>query len=320
MVNEVGARLGAAVLPGRYRGTVKHSGWDGLWKFPTGRSIVIEVKTTDAYNINLGTVVGYRKALVEEGSVKEDESSILLVVGRQETDTLEAQIRGSQHAWDIRVISVDALLRLMAIKEELEDPNQVQRIHAMLVPREFTRLDAIAELLFFTAEDIKQDDAASHPDEPTGVDDAAQTKIAPAAFHETCVARVQTALHTSLIKRTRSGYSSPDNQISVICSISKEHDAETTPNYWFAFHPHQREFLSQCSRAYVALGCGSADRILLIPFDVFQGWLEDSWTTAKEDSVYWHVVIYRQEDEYTLRLRKGAKRVDLTSFALGDAI
>ena len=83
---------------------------------------------------------------------------MLLVVGRQDTGDLEAQIRGSRYAWDIRIVSVDALLRLMKIKEEVEDPLIVQRIHSILIPREFTRLDEIADVLFSAAEDIKQDE------------------------------------------------------------------------------------------------------------------------------------------------------------------
>jgi hypothetical protein len=51
--------------------------------------------------------------LITSGQLKEDQSSILIVVGREDTGDLEAQIRGSRHAWDVRLISVDALLRLM---------------------------------------------------------------------------------------------------------------------------------------------------------------------------------------------------------------
>lgn len=36
IVNEVGARLGATVTPGRYRGTSKDTGLAGLWVFPSG--------------------------------------------------------------------------------------------------------------------------------------------------------------------------------------------------------------------------------------------------------------------------------------------
>ena len=106
VVNEIGARLGAEVTPGRYRGTSKHVGFDGLWKFSNGQSIIVEVKTTDAYRIDLNIIADYRKALIEMGSISEKASSMLLTVGRQDTGDLEAQIRGSRYAWEIRVISV----------------------------------------------------------------------------------------------------------------------------------------------------------------------------------------------------------------------
>ena len=49
IINQVGMRLGFEVTYGRYRGSSGHVGYDGLWKFPDGHHIVLEVKTTDAY-------------------------------------------------------------------------------------------------------------------------------------------------------------------------------------------------------------------------------------------------------------------------------
>ena len=69
VINEVGSRIGADVKSGRYRGTSKHLGFDGLWTFPNGHSIIVEVKTTDAYRIDLNTIAAYRKALIEEKSI-----------------------------------------------------------------------------------------------------------------------------------------------------------------------------------------------------------------------------------------------------------
>ncbi len=43
IVNEVGRRLGLHVRNGRYRGTKKHVGYDGLWSFPNGHNAVVEV-------------------------------------------------------------------------------------------------------------------------------------------------------------------------------------------------------------------------------------------------------------------------------------
>lgn len=316
IVNEIGVRLGATATHGRYRGTKKHTGFDGLWKFPSGQSIVIEVKTTDAYRIDLNTIAEYRRKPIVEEKVTGTSSSILLVVGRQDTGDLEAQIRGSRHAWDIRIISVDALVRLMLIKEEVEDPLIVQRIHSILIPREFTRLDAIADVLFSAAEEIKQDDTPidvqdqsedAKPDEP---------KVTPVAFHESCVKRIQIKLGIPLVKRSRAGYSSPDNTVALNCSVSKEHNPDTHPNYWFAFHPHQRVFLKKCTTSYVAFGCGTSNRLILVPYGDFEPWLQSAWTTAKDDRTYWHVVIYRDGEKYTLRLKKGAKAVDLSPYLL----
>jgi len=78
--------------------------------------VIVEVKTTDAYRISLDTIAGYRTRLQEQDTVGKN-TSILLVVGREDTGELEAQVRGSRHAWDVRLISVDALVSLVKLKE-----------------------------------------------------------------------------------------------------------------------------------------------------------------------------------------------------------
>lgn len=314
VVNEIGVRLGAEATRGRYRGTKKHNGFDGLWKFPSGRSIVIEVKTTDAYRVDLNVIAEYRRKLILDGAATEANSSILLVVGRQDTGDLEAQIRGSRHAWDVRIISVDALIRLMRIMEDVDDPVIVQRIHNILVPREFTRLDAIAEVLFSATEEVKQDETPVEVKEQSEEPKSDAPKPAPVAFHEACVQRVQNKLKVTLVKRSRSGYTSPDNTVALNCSVSKEHSPDTNPNYWFAFHPHQQAFLKKHRVAYVAYGCGSSSNLILIPYATFEPWLQQTWVTENGERTYWHVVIYREGQNYSLRLKKGTKAIDITPY------
>jgi len=320
VVNEVGSRLDAEVTPGRYRGTVNQVGFDGLWKFSKGQSVVVEVKTTDAYRIDLNTIAGYRKSLIESKTITEAGSSMLLVVGRQDTGDLEAQIRGSRYAWDIRIISVNALLRLMSIKEEVEDPQIIQRIHSILIPREFTRLDEIADILFSAAEDIKQEAVTLDEDEESAGKKVKEPKLTPVAFHDVCIARIQAILSETLIKRTRAQYSTPDRATIVNCAVSKEHSPDTNPNYWFAFHPHQRNSMQIAKSAYVAFGCGSSKRIIFIPFSVFEPWLEGLWTTQKDDRHYWHVSIYRKGEKYSLHRKKGKTNIDLTPYLLSKDV
>lgn len=118
IVNELGQRLDCEVVPGLYRGKSNAIGFDGIWRFPNEYNIVVEVKTTDAYAIDLDKIANYRRALIQDGKVLEN-SSILIVVGRKDTNSLEAQVRGSRHAWDIRLISAEALFKLVTIKDSI---------------------------------------------------------------------------------------------------------------------------------------------------------------------------------------------------------
>lgn len=195
-VNQVGHRLGFEVEHGRYRGSQAAIGFDGIWRLPDGRAIIVEVKTTDVFRIDLGIVAGYRRALVDAGKLREDQSLVLIVVGRQDTGDLEAQIRGSRNAWDVRLISVDGILRLMALKEEVEDPRTLQRIHDILFPREFTKLDEIVDLVFSAAEDAKQEEEQIAGEG----EESEEKKFTPVSFHEACIARIQHRLGRSLVR------------------------------------------------------------------------------------------------------------------------
>jgi hypothetical protein len=168
------------------------------------RAVIVEVKTTDVYPIDLDKLAKYRRDLVTGGEISEDESSVLIVIGRQDRDTtgVEAQIRGSRHAWDIRLISVDALVRLMSLKEEVEDPQIIRRISEILIPREFTKLDEIIELVFSTAEDIKEEQPGEEPDE-TESHDKTNGAVVRVAFYDACLKHIEQRLKVSLIKRSR---------------------------------------------------------------------------------------------------------------------
>ena len=255
VVNQIGRRLGFTVEDGRYRGTSNALGFDGLWRSGSGHAIVAEVKTTDAYRIDLNTIAEYRRKLVKAGRIAEDASSILIIVGRQDTGDLEAQIRGSRHAWDVRLISVDSLLRLVAVKEEVEDPTTARQIGDILVPREYTRVDEIIDLVFATAADVIEDDKPEDKGGSDEVDDnihKRKPKFVPVSFNQACVDRIQKHLGTSFIRRSKATFATPDNSSVVVCSVSKAHGEEGAARYWLAFHPHQAETLSQAAKPFVA--------------------------------------------------------------------
>lgn len=320
-VNEIGRRLGFQVTHGRYRGVAGQLGFDGLWESADGHALVIEVKTTDAYRIDLNTLANYRRGLIKSGKLSEEHSSILVVVGRQDTGDLEAQIRGSRHAWDVRLISTQALMSLLAVKEELEDPKIQSRIHSVLRPREFTRLDEIIDLLFSTAEDIRQEqvlerDSEEEPERDTD----RKPKFTPMAFHDACVRRLEKVLGTPLVKQSRATFNAPDQPIRVICAVSREHIRSGVPSYWFAFHPHQAEYLAATKQSYVAFGCGSEERLLLIPYADFLVWVEGMNETTNDERSYKHVSISRTAEHFELVRRQGWPRIDLTSYLVPSTI
>ncbi len=313
-VNEVGARLGFGVTPGRYRGVAGQLGFDGLWTSADGHSMIVEVKTTNTYRIDLNTIASYRRGLIKAGTITEEHSSVLIVVGRDDTGDMEAQIRGSRHAWDIRLISTEALVSLLAVKEEVEDPQIQRRIHAVLRPREFTRLDEIVELLFSTAEDIKQEQVIAEEGETDGDEQERKPKFVPVAFHDACIRRIEKVLGTTLLKRSRATFAAADRDLRLICAISREHIRGGTQSYWFAFHPHQSEYLSESNDSYVAFGCGSEHQLLLIRFSEFEPWLQGMNETTTKNGTYKHVSISRVRNQFELVRRQGWPRIELTSY------
>ena len=320
VVNEVGHRLGFAVTSGAYQGRQGKIGYDGVWKLPTDHSVVVEVKTTDAYRIDTSRLAEYRRALAAEGMVAEDASSILLVVGRQDTGDLEAQIRGSRYAWEIRVISADALLRLMSLKLELDDPRTIGRICEILIPKEYTRLDEIVDLVFSTAEEIKPEEAAS-ADESVDPNAEDEPRRKPVAFQAECVSRFAARSKVVIVKRTGSTYAEPGGEVRVVCAASKAHRQRGHDNFWFSFHPHQDEFLKASKKGFLVLGCGSPTRVLGIPYARLSGWLPDFWTTEREPgSSYWHLRIHLDGERLWLDRKEGKGRIDVSEFLLPNEI
>ena len=100
--------------------------------------------------------------------------------------------------------------------------------------------------------------------------------------------------------------------------VSKTHELGADYRYWFGFLRHQRERLKARQAAYVALGCGSAKKVLLIPFGDFEGWLERMNTTEREDRYYWHVHVDEKASggSFALRTKANYDPVDLTPYVV----
>src|SRR6266498_3018970 len=339
IVNQIGRRLSFNVTDGAYRGKKGFVGFDGIWRSHMGDDIVVEVKTSDAYRIDLDTLATYRTTLIKEGRISERDSSILIVVGRQDTGDLEAQIRGSRHAWDIRLISVEALIRLMQLKEAVEDTSVIRKICTILTPQDFTKVDGIIDLVFSTAEDVSLSavdmpvadngkvpaidqldlgmstiQAANGPLVNGG--DAASDRRLQVIFHERCVAKVTAHLKANLVKVSRSTYRSPDGSIALSCTVSREYARQNRIWYWFAFHPHQQEELQTARKAFAAFGCGSDKSVFLVPLEDLAGWLPGLNQTVSKKRHYWHVHITHDKGRWMLLRKGGYENIDITDYLI----
>lgn len=302
LVNELGSRIGCSITHGRYRGTANAIGFDGIWTFPSGFAVVVEVKTTDAYAIKLDKIAGYRSGLIKNGSITGD-SSMLIVVGRKDTESLEAQVRGSRHAWDIRLISADKLVRLVEIKEEADSKETINKIQTVLQPLELTRVDFIVDLLAATAEDIQEgqkEDAGER-----AVDTEAGKKFTPVSFNKAVVIAAAIHLGVRVKKDTRTLYVSEDKQIAIRGIVSKTHGQGANKRYWFALHPYYFDVLEDYQRSYIAFGCGSPEKIVLMEVREIYDLRRNLNTTELEDRMYWHIHFKELKDGGMELLLKG---------------
>lgn len=82
-VNEAGRRLGVQVENGLYRGHKKAVGFDGMWRSPGEEDVIVEVKTTSSYTIDLNKLWSHKTQLLEEGDLSKS-PSFLFFVGRDD--------------------------------------------------------------------------------------------------------------------------------------------------------------------------------------------------------------------------------------------
>ncbi|HEV2545701.1 MAG TPA: hypothetical protein VGU20_00020 [Stellaceae bacterium] len=327
LVNELGRRLDYKVTNGRYQGTVSNIGFDGIWTSPERHSLVVEVKTTDAYRISLDTIAGYREKLTAQREITAP-SSILIVVGREDTGELEAQVRGSRHAWDIRLISIDALLKLVKLNERVEEAETGRKIRSVLIPMEYTKLDDMIEVMFVTAKDVETAAEAdtSIPDEsdedvsrgsthPKGTWQFTDSSIIQAK-REAILAAVGRREGVTLLKKSRALHWSADRNVRVACSISKRY-SKGAYKYWYAYHPRWDKFLGDAEKAFFALGCVDLDFAFAVPVPVLRGILDALNTTTTENGHYWHIYISEASDgAYRIVLPRQRSGLALNDFTV----
>jgi hypothetical protein len=321
IANELGRRLDYEVVNGRYQGTRNSVGNDGLWRSPEGHTLLIEVKTTDAYSMSVDTIANYRDSLLSSAEIV-GRNSMLLVVGRYDTGQMEAQVRGSRHAWDMRLISVDSLINLVRLKESTEDALTAEKIRSVLIPMEYTRLDRLVDVMFTTAQDVEaavENDSRSEMDSSDEVESRGPFEFTERAVIDSLRANILRAIEKSrgikLIKKSKALYSTSDRSVGVVCTVSKFYDK--TVKYWYAHHTPWQQFLDKTNSGFLALGCVDQKFAFVIPSEVMGEKLPHLNTTTRNGKTYWHIHIQRPDpDRYRMFVPKTGEHLDLTPFMM----
>ena len=323
VINELGRRLGYAVENGRSRGTKNAIGFDGIWDSKNSGALIVEVKTTSAYQMDVDVFAEYREKLIQNNRVGKD-SSVLIVVGRNDTGGLEAQVRGSKHAWDIRLISVESLIRLVKVKELSDDPATIDRIKEVLRPFEYTRVDKIIDVIFATVEDVDRESIELGVDQDTeNEQSASETKNTQVQTprEELENKRLDAAnglsrfLQKPLIKFSKTLFWSQDGDVRACIAVSKLYDRGSQP-YWYAYHPQWDDFLSEGSNSYLVLTCMDRQEAFAIPHAMVKDLLPKLNQTRKDNGRdYWHIALTNNVGgEVSINLSKVGEKFPISGY------
>lgn len=280
--------------------------------------ILIEVKTTDTYRVNLDRISGYAEKLKADNRIPAQVST-LVVVGRQDTGDLEAQIRGSKYAWGMRLISVEALVKLVQVRERAEELS-VRKIHDLLTPFEYTKLDRIVDVVFDVSEEA---DILSQEDGPPTASDSSPVVKSPTRPEETDIGITRRRIVDVLSRRLRplvrkSGalYWSTDKSVRVAIAVSSRYEHRGWP-YWYMYRPQWDAFLNEAAQGFYVLGCVDLEVAYVIPFEKIHSWLTRLRTTNRNGRFYWHVDLDAErgkEKEARFRLVEPRTDEDLGRF------
>lgn len=320
IVNELGRRLEFEVENGLYQGKRSAVGFDGIWTARGEPELVIEVKTTDYVTIALEKLAAYKERLVGENRVSRN-AAVLIVVGREDTGALEAQVRGSRYAWEMRLISIERLIKLVQIKQKSDDPSTLYQIRQLLQPFEYTKIDKIIDVIFTTAVNVESqqeiEQEAPTADSSQEHEAYKQIRTDPDLLNgkrQQAVDAFAALKGKELVKKSKTLFWSPEKDLRVCCAVSKRYESDYQP-YWYAYHPKWDEFLAEGQEGYFILSCMDRDEAYAVPYS----WLRDNKKnlnmTERSDKSYWHVSITTLENgELAINTSKVGTKSELAPY------
>jgi hypothetical protein len=147
--------------------------------------------------------------------------------------------------------------------------------------------------------------------EASEIDSGSDRPTRWANFYQACQARLEESLKFTLIRKTATILASGDGTCVVVCLISREYNGN---GYWWTFRSRHQQALQETATGYLALGCGSADQLLVIPFASWAKYLDSLNLVARDGHPRWFIHIRREGKRFTLHRKGGLSDADVTQY------
>ncbi len=231
----------------------------------------------------------------------------------------------------MRLVSIDALINLVRIKESTDSQETIAKVRQLLTPLEYTRLDGLVDVVFTTTKDVESSVSTEtgKPSEPVGqAKDTTSTSDSTWTFtptekiqevREHIVSELNKKLSHNFVKKSRALYWTSNQKQRLVCTISKRYPNQGLVKYWYAYHPQWHTFLSEGEQGFFVLGCTDLKTAFVLPVNIMRQHLEELHTTTEKNNSghYYHIKVGEADaNTYSLQLPKSGRNLDLAPYLL----
>ena len=221
---------------------------------------------------------------------------------------------------DTRLISVEALLKLLSVKEMADQESTIGQIRALLQPLQTTKLDGIIDIVFSTALDVEDGvkSQSVEAEEAEGEGPKGKQVRTPSeqleAKRESAAESLGKARKLQFVKQRRTLYQNGEGDVRLCVVVSKRYGKTYQP-YWYGYHTHWNEFLREGKTAFLVLACMDRTTAYAIPYATLAPLLTKLNKSEASRRSYWHLPLTQLESgELALNVSLVGKKVSLKPF------
>jgi hypothetical protein len=181
-------------------------------------------------------------------------------------------------------------------------------LRGILIPRQYTKLDSLLDIVSFVAQDISEETAEEPVEEKKPADrtGAYVSKLNRAQLRSAAKEFLLARIGQGLKEVSRTLLETQDGRVGVCYSPSQAYAGASYSKFWFGLHDHQIDFMSQHPEGFAAYLCAGAG-MLFMPWNEFAKHIPHMLESSKDTRHWRHVVLQLGKDgKLRMRLRADA--------------